>query len=191
MTELPDGVSLVNAVGGGDLGIEVSLEELEKDLDIFLTRYKPESYPALYMQFEEDSPKVSLFRTGSYHIAGASSIEEVWDARADFFEALDSLGIPVYELDDDFAIRNLICVATTELDLNLNALAIGLGLENVEYEPEQFPGLVYRSSEIIPVLLIFASGKIVMTGANNFESVSLAYEHIQNRLSQLMNSTSE
>lgn len=191
MTELPDGVSLVNAVGGGYLGIEVSLEELEKDLDVFLIRYNPESYPALYMQFEEDSPKVSLFRTGSYHIAGASSLEEVWDTRTDFFNALEGLGIPASEFDDDFAIRNVICVATTELDLNLNALAIGLGLENVEYEPEQFPGLVYRSSEIVPVLLIFSSGKIVMTGANDFKSVSIAYEHIQNRLDQLMNSTSE
>lgn len=191
MTELPEGVSLVNAVGGGDLAIEVSLEELEKDLDIFLTRYEPESYPALYTQFEEDSPKVSLFRTGSYHIAGASSVEEVWDTRAGFLNALDDLGIPVSELDDDFAIRNLICVANTELDLNLNALAIGLGLENVEYEPEQFPGLVYRSPDIVPVLLIFASGKIVITGANDFESISSAYEHIRKELNHLMNSTSE
>ena len=190
MTELPNRVSLVNAVGGGDLGIEVNLEELEKDLDIFLIRYDPESYPALYMQFEEDSPKVSLFRTGSYHIAGAKSVEEVWQARSDFFEALETLNILVSESDDDFAIRNLICVANTNLDLDLNTLAIGLGLENVEYEPEQFPGLVYRSPEIVPVLLIFASGKIVMTGASEFESVLFAYEHIQNRLSRLMDSTS-
>lgn len=191
MTELPDGVSLVNAVGGGDLGIEVSLEELEEDLDIFLIRYNPKRYPALYMQFEEDSPKVSLFRTGSYHIAGASSIQEVWDTRTDFFNALESLDIPTSKFDDDCAIRNIICVATTGLHLNLNALAIGLGLENVEYEPEQFPGLVYRSSEIVPVLLIFSSGKIVITGANDFKSVSTAYEHIQNRFNQLRNSILE
>lgn len=189
MTELPDEVALVNAVGGGDLGIEVNLEELKKDLDIFLTRYDPENYPALYMQFKQDSPKVSLFRTGSYHIAGAASVDDVWETRADFLRALDALGISVTELDDEFAIRNLICVANTELHLDLNTLAIGLGLEHVEYEPEQFPGLVYRSPEITPVLLIFASGKIVITGASDFKPILSAYEHIQNQLNQLREST--
>jgi len=85
VTELPNEVTLVNAVGGGDLGVEVDLEELENNLNIFLTRYEPENYPALYMQFSQDSPKVSLFRTGSYHIAGAASVDEVWETRADFF----------------------------------------------------------------------------------------------------------
>lgn len=191
MTEFPNDVSLVNAVGGGDLGIEVNLEEIKKDLDIFLIRYNPKNYPALYMQFDEDGPKVSLFRTGSYHIAGASNVEEVWETRNVFLDALSDLGIPISDLDDEFTIRNLICVANTELDLNLNTLAIGLGLENVEYEPEQFPGLVYRSPEISPVLLIFASGKIVITGGNTTKSVSLAFDHIQNRLKRVKNPNSE
>jgi len=106
-----------------------------------------------------------------------------------FFDSLESLGIAVTELDDEFAIRNLICVANTELHLDLNTLAIGLGLEHVEYEPEQFPSLVYRSPEITPFLLVFASGKIVMTGASDFKSVLSAYEHIQDRLNKLREST--
>lgn len=185
MAELPDEVSLVNAVGGGDLGIEVDLERIKEDLQIFLSRYDPENYPALYMQFTEDSPKVSLFRTGSYHIAGAESVEEVWETRSEFLDTLEELGIPVADLDDGFAIRNLICVANIEVDLDLNALAIGLGLEQVEYEPEQFPGLVYRSPDIVPVLLIFSSGKIVMTGSSEFNEVTSAFEHIRNQLTQL------
>ena len=45
----------------------------------------------------------------------------------------------------------------------------GLGLENVEYEPEQFPGLVYRIKQPKVVVLIFSSGKLVITGGKSPE----------------------
>ncbi len=54
-------------------------------------------------------------------------------------------------------------------DLNLNAVALGLGLENIEYEPEQFPGLVYRIKQPKVVVLIFSSGKLVITGGKSPE----------------------
>ena len=54
-------------------------------------------------------------------------------------------------------------------DLNLNAVALGLGLENIEYEPEQFPGLVYRIKQPKIVVLIFCSGKLVITGGKSPE----------------------
>jgi len=53
--------------------------------------------------------------------------------------------------------------------LNLNAVALGLGLENIEYEPEQFPGLVYKIKRPKVVVLIFRSGKLVITGGKSPE----------------------
>jgi transcription initiation factor TFIID TATA-box-binding protein len=53
--------------------------------------------------------------------------------------------------------------------LNLNAVALGLGLENIEYEPEQFPGLVYRIKVPKVVVLIFSSGKLVITSGKSPE----------------------
>jgi transcription initiation factor TFIID TATA-box-binding protein len=58
--------------------------------------------------------------------------------------------------------------------LNLSALAIGLGLEFTEYEPEQFPGLIYRPANLDCVLLIFGSGKVIITGATGVESAEEA-----------------
>ncbi|MDO8728240.1 MAG: TATA-box-binding protein, partial [Candidatus Methanoperedens sp.] len=66
--------------------------------------------------------------------------------------------------------------------LNLNAVAIGLGLENVEYEPEQFPGLVYRMSTPKVVLLVFGSGKLVITGGKKPEDAEAAVEKIVTEL---------
>ena len=69
--------------------------------------------------------------------------------------------------------------------MNLNDVAMGLGLENVEYEPEQFPGLVYRLKEPRVAMLLFGSGKIVCTGARKIEDVSRAVEKLAAELSSL------
>ncbi|HEX17176.1 MAG TPA: TATA-box-binding protein, partial [Thermoplasmatales archaeon] len=62
---------------------------------------------------------------------------------------------------------------------------MGLGLENVEYEPEQFPGLVYRLKEPRVAMLLFGSGKIVCTGARKIEDVSRAVDKLAAELSSL------
>ena len=70
-------------------------------------------------------------------------------------------------------------------NLNLNAIAIGLGLENIEYEPEQFPGLVYRLDEPEVVALLFGSGKLVITGGKKPEDAEHAVDKIVSRLEDL------
>jgi transcription initiation factor TFIID TATA-box-binding protein len=69
--------------------------------------------------------------------------------------------------------------------LNLNAIAIGLGLKNIEYEPEQFPGLVYRVSPPDVVVLMFGSGKAVITGAKSIENAKTALETVQSQLQEV------
>jgi len=62
---------------------------------------------------------------------------------------------------------------------------MGLGLENIEYEPEQFPGLVYRIKDPKVAMLLFGSGKIVCTGARKTSDVSLAVEKLSAELNSL------
>jgi transcription initiation factor TFIID TATA-box-binding protein len=64
----------------------------------------------------------------------------------------------------------------------LSTIAITLGLENVEYEPEQFPGLVYRVFDPKVVFLIFKSGGIVCTGAKTVEDIYAAVKILKNEL---------
>jgi len=70
-------------------------------------------------------------------------------------------------------------------ELNLTETATALGLENVEYEPEQFPGLVYRVKEPKVALLIFTSGKVVCAGARNTEDISKAVERLSENIKSL------
>jgi transcription initiation factor TFIID TATA-box-binding protein len=67
----------------------------------------------------------------------------------------------------------------------LNAIAIGLGLEHIEYEPEQFPGLVYRLDDPDVVALLFGSGKLVITGGTQFDDAEEALLKIEDQLNDL------
>lgn len=84
---------------------------------------------------------MTLYRTGKYIITGASSEAEAGRLRDEFLAVLHRHGIVSAADDVWFTVQNYVCMADMERSLNLSALAIGLGLEVTEYEPEQFPGL--------------------------------------------------
>ncbi|MFW5904523.1 MAG: TATA-box-binding protein, partial [Candidatus Saliniplasma sp.] len=84
--------------------------------------------------------------------------------------------------DITVTIQNIVASYSLEADLNLSSVAITLGLERVEYEPEQFPGLVYRLRESPVVLLLFGSGKMVCTGGKTIEDLEDAVELIKDEL---------
>ena len=70
--------------------------------------------------------------------------------------------------------------------MNLNALAIGLGLESTEYEPEQFPGLIYRPSEADSVVLLFASGRVVITGSPDLDAAEQTFAALRDEVTDLL-----
>jgi len=85
----------------------------------------------------------------------------------------------------EIIVQNIVASADLGAVLNLNAIAIGLGLENIEYEPEQFPGLVYRIAEPKVVMLLFGSGKLVVTGGKKPADADAAVDKIVEELDGL------
>ena len=76
-------------------------------------------------------------------------------------------------------------VASTSLGVELDLQSIALALDNAEYEPEQFPGLVYRMTDPKVVVLLFGSGKLVCTGAKKPQDAELAVDKITEELQSL------
>ena len=78
-------------------------------------------------------------------------------------------------------VQNIVASGSIDIKLNLNYLA--LALENTEYEPEQFPGLVYKLIEPNATFLLFSNGKLVCTGTKNKqqldESMRILNENIK------------
>ena len=94
------------------------------------------------------------------------------------------MGIPIGD-DPEITVQNIVSSADLGYSLNLNALAIGLGLEDVEYEPEQFPGLVYRMDDPEVVILLFGSGKIVITGGKTPDDATVGVEKMTEQITDL------
>jgi len=79
-------------------------------------------------------------------------------------------------------VQNIVASSDLESEINLNAIAVTLGLDRVEYEPEQFPGLVCRIEEPKVVVLLFGRGKLVCTGARKPSDVQVAVQKITKEL---------
>lgn len=172
-----DVINIANVVGSGKLNVELDLAAVADDLihqvGIKSVEHSRRSGNRLLIYFDEFDSLGILAPTGVYVFTGADSESEVHQARNTLLSALSDMRIisapepPEEEIIDQFKIQNFVFTATLNKDLNLNALAIGLGLEHTEYEPEQFPGLVYRPLSGSCTLLIFSTGKLVITGVTS------------------------
>ena len=113
---------------------------------------------------------------------GARSIPDVHVAINKVVDELRVLDMPVKD-EPDIVIQNIVATTNLESTLNLIQIAMSLGFENVEYEPEAFPGLVYRMDDPKVVLLLFGSGKMVCVGAREVNDIKNAVRNIKEELS--------
>ncbi len=144
--------------------------------------YNPDQFPGLI--FRLDSPKVTalIFKSGKMVITGAKSTEELIKAVKKIVRTLYKKGI-IITGRPKIQIQNIVASANLYREVNLEKAAFLL--ENNMYEPEQFPGLIYRMSDPQVVLLIFSSGKMVITGAKSEDEVEDAVRKIYKKLEEL------
>jgi transcription initiation factor TFIID TATA-box-binding protein len=145
----------VNIVVSGELDVEVDLQTLSTDIP--QAQYDPDNYHGLYFRFDEDLPLITLYRSGKYIITGAKSETQLKKARTHVFTELHRVGLLNTQEVTGFRVQNIVCQADMGGPVNLNAVMIALGMEDTEYEPEQFSGPIYRPSSFNCVLLIFSS----------------------------------
>jgi transcription initiation factor TFIID TATA-box-binding protein len=159
----PD-LDIVNIVGSGEIDAEIDLSVLIDDLPLDGSYIKGSG---LYFEFCDDGPTIVVVRTGKYIISGAKSKDDLDDTRSKVLHLFAELGVTEGDNDLSFSVKNMVFTHDSGSDVNLPALAVHAGLEKVEYEPEQFPGLIFRPQSPNSVALIFATGKIVITGVTN------------------------
>ncbi|WP_255197991.1 TATA-box-binding protein [Halorarius litoreus] len=175
-------VRLENVVASTGIGTELELEQVAKDLQG--ADYNPENFPGVVYRLQDPKAATLIFRSGKIVCTGAKSVEDVHAACQRVFDDLRSLGVDVDD-NPEVIVQNIVASADLGNNLNLNAIAIGFGLENIEYEPEQFPGLVYRIDDPKVVSLLFGSGKVVITGGKSPDDAKRAVTVIAENLTEL------
>lgn len=179
-------IEIVNVVASGSLPVELDLQQVATDIGEPVAKYDPEKYPGMYLRFGDDGPLITVYRTGKYIITGPKSEETSYSLREEFLKRLSEMGVIEKAEDEWFSIQNYVCTGDLEVAQNLSALAIGLGLERTEYEPEQFPGLIYRPDSFEIVILVFATGKVVLTGAKEVQTAERAFDKFRKDIGTIL-----
>jgi transcription initiation factor TFIID TATA-box-binding protein len=99
--------------------------------------------------------------------------------------ALKEAGVNTFDVPL-VAVTNVVCSYNLGKYINLNRVVITLNLENIEYEPEQFPGLVYRIKDPKIVALLFSSGKIILTGGTNLTDIKRGVDFLEQKLESII-----
>jgi transcription initiation factor TFIID TATA-box-binding protein len=164
-----------------ELDLSALAETFEQRPEINSVTYEPAENHWLQTRFAPDDTYVPFYRSGKCSVVGATSPEHF----EQMVERVNTLMRELLEFDYEPTVEIENIVATTELESipSLEAIAVGLGLEQTEYEPEQFPALIYRSNDA--VFLVFSSGKIVCTGLTDFDLIPSVIDDISEKIEAL------
>lgn len=123
---------------------------------------------------------ILTFASGRSVVVGARVVSDIEQAFAIMRKNLEEGGFQIWDAPHDISIKNLVVVDQIGEELDLKNLSVRLPFVKTEYEPEQFPGLIYRQdvNGTEAVCLIFSSGKCVITGCSSFEDADLASEQL-------------
>ncbi len=173
-------IKVVNIVVSTSLEHDIPLEKMAATLSN--TEYNPEQFPGLVIRIKEPKTSALIFSSGKVVCTGARNMKEVKESIQKIIKSLQKINVKI-TVDPKINIQNIVASGTVGMDLNLNVLA--MKLDNTEYEPEQFPGLVYKLNAAKATFLLFSNGKVVCTGTKSEKEVHLALDMLIENLRKL------
>lgn len=158
-------------------GVTFPLEKIVKALDN--ARYDPEVFPGIAYKSENPPASFLIFSSGKMNCVGARSLKDALLAVRKLTAKLKKCGVKIRK-PPRVEIQNI--VASLEFGRTFDLESIAKTFENVEYEPEVFPGLVMRLDEPRAVVLLFVSGKGVCAGSRKYSDIKKAAEIVDKLL---------
>lgn len=143
--------------------------------------YNPERFPGLVMRIEKPRATILIFSTGKMVVTGLRHASEADRVVDKVVKNIKKAGIKVS--NPEITIQNIVASGDLHTNIDLNMAAIVM--EYAMYEPEVFPGLIYRMQEPKTVFLIFSTGRIVCTGAKKKEIVREAVLKLNKEVREL------
>ncbi|KAL5830223.1 hypothetical protein ACOSQ3_019691 [Xanthoceras sorbifolium] len=175
LSKHPSGLvpTLQNIVSTVNLDCKLDLKNIA--LHARNAEFNPKRFAAVIMRIREPKTTALIFASGKMVCTGAKSEEQSKVAARKYARIVSKLGFPVKF--QDFKIQNIVGSCDVKFPVRLEGLAYSHSAFS-NYEPELFPGLIYRMKQPKVVLLIFVSGKIVITGAKIRDETYAAFENI-------------
>jgi transcription initiation factor TFIID TATA-box-binding protein len=175
-------ITIENIVAHAQIADKLNIKNITEKLPEAI--YNPDKFSGLTYKIKDPKTAILLLPSGKVICTGLKSFEEVEQAIKQFVNRLEEVEIKLKD-DIDVEIKNIVVSSILKKELHLSSISKGLLLENVDYEPSHFPGLIYRMDDIGATLLIFSSGKIVCTGTNDIEIATNAIDMMKEKISSL------
>ena len=172
-------ITIQNVVATAKLNQNVDLNAVVKSYPS--VEYRPEKFPGIVLRLRRPKTAILIFSTGKMVCTGARSAKESRRAIMKVVRELKKGGIIILG-KPDFEVVNIVASGSLGGRVELEETVVALG--KTMYEPEQFPGLIYRMGEPKVVMLIFASGNLVCTGAKKEQDVYDAVHKLHRSLEE-------
>ncbi|MDD2470568.1 MAG: TATA-box-binding protein [Methanocorpusculum sp.] len=176
-------LKIENIVASGVIADEIDLAEISEKIDGCELNTK--RFPGAVYRI--DNPKMAslIFSSGKVVLTGIRNQEGLEEGLAKVLVSLKAAGVKILDVPR-VAVTNIVCSYDIGRFINLNRVIATLSLEAIEYEPEQFPGLVYRVQDPKIVALLFSSGKIILTGGKTIEDVKKGLDFLEDKLKDVL-----
>lgn len=178
MAEKPE-VKIENVIATAKLGDNLNLFKIASSIEE--ADYKPENFPGVIYNLKNPKTVTLIFRSGRAVCTGAQSLEDARAAIDIIVKKLESIDIEV-DADPEMKVKTIITSTDFGKKLDLKILADILGEESVEYDPKEFPGLIYKVRETGPEFLMFKSGVVVCTGCKKTKQIEKFVGEIADKL---------
>lgn len=146
--------------------------------------YNPDEFNGLTIKYESPKIAVLILSNGKLITTGGKNPEEIKNTIENTISKIKEAG---FDVKQKYKINYENIVASTDLKkpLDLEKISKGLPIQNITYEPLEFPGVIYKADDYNSILLIFSSGKIVCTGAKKIEDISKAIDMVKEKLTSI------
>lgn len=162
-----------------DITEKIDLNQIARNLvDV---EYNPERFPGLVMRISKPKATILIFSTGKMVVTGMRKASEAPAVVAKVIKNIKKAGIKVS--NPKITIQNI--VASGDLHTNIDLNMATIVMDQAMYEPEVFPGLIYRMQEPKTVFLVFSTGRIVCTGAKEEKIVREAVLKLNHKVREL------
>ncbi len=172
-------ISIQNVVATATLNQKVDLNAVVKSYPG--VEYRPERFPGAVFRLRRSKTAILIFSTGKMVCVGARSESESRRTVMKVVRELKKSGIIIHKKP---SIKVVNIVASASLGGKVELEKAVVALRHTMYEPEQFPGLIHRMDEPKVVILIFASGALVVTGAKVEQNVYDAVHKLHKNLEE-------
>lgn len=177
----PDSLKIENIVVSGSIAESIDLELISKKITGCVLNTK--KFPGAVYHMQNPKSAALIFASGRIVITGLVIPDDIPVALQNLLKNLKRAKIPCQD-SPQVTVKNIVCSYNLGHPCSLNRIMIALmDSENIEYEPEVFPGLVCRITDPKVVFLLFSSGKTIITGGTNMKDVERGVEMLKKKLS--------